>query len=346
MGVTAPAETPMYRHSWARRLAQKYRSYMREYMRVKRPGFTGTNKVLNGRGEKIRTSDLSVPNAHPEAKNRHGSNKLNLEELSNWYLTDRINTKGLTHFSQITIEGHFRQLKKDFKEVPSLQQLSEWLGKRSLGGRKRLFETFRAFGRWLEKKKAVYNPWSDIEVPRVPIPLLKAPSSVDVKELFTYLDSHYDPEIALRNKTIIAMFMESGLRLFELSSINLEDIDWIERTVRVWGKGRKEGKAPFGETSGYLLKAWLSRYNPNGGNIWGIDRSGVQVMLKRLNHSTGIVCNPHSFRRAFACILRKEGVDSMTIKDLGRWESLEMVQRYTRSVTFQDSLKCYKAPLG
>ena len=36
----------------------------------------------------------------------------------------------------------------------------------------------------------------------------------------------------------------------------------------------------------------------------------------------------------------------MTIKDLGRWESLEMVQRYTRSVTFQDSLKFYKAPLS
>ena len=33
----------------------------------------------------------------------------------------------------------------------------------------------------------------------------------------------------------------------------------------------------------------------------------------------------------------------MTIKDLGRWESLEMVQRYTRSVTFHDSLKFYKA---
>ena len=36
----------------------------------------------------------------------------------------------------------------------------------------------------------------------------------------------------------------------------------------------------------------------------------------------------------------------MTIKDLGRWESLEMVQRYTRSVTFEDSLKFYEAALG
>jgi len=36
----------------------------------------------------------------------------------------------------------------------------------------------------------------------------------------------------------------------------------------------------------------------------------------------------------------------MTTKDLGRWESLEMVQRYTRSVSFRDSLKFYKAPLS
>ncbi len=69
-------------------------------------------------------------------------------------------------------------------------------------------------------------------------------------------------------------------------------------------------------------------------------------MLKRLEQRTGIKCNPHTFRRTFACLLRKTGVDTMTIKDLGRWESLEMVQRYTRSVSFHDSLKFYKAPLS
>ncbi|MHA2067158.1 MAG: tyrosine-type recombinase/integrase [Candidatus Thorarchaeota archaeon] len=53
----------------------------------------------------------------------------------------------------------------------------------------------------------------------------------------------------------------------------------------------------------------------------------------------GLPCNPHVFRRTFACLLRKAGLDVMTIKDLDRWESLEMVQRYTRSITFQDSLK-------
>ncbi|MFC1901744.1 site-specific integrase [Chloroflexota bacterium] len=67
---------------------------------------------------------------------------------------------------------------------------------------------------------------------------------------------------------------------------------------------------------------------------------------RRLETATGLPCNPHTFRRTFACLLRKAGVDTMTIKDLGRWESLEMVQRYTRSVSFQDSLKFYRAPLS
>jgi site-specific recombinase XerD len=111
------------------------------------------------------------------------------------------------------------------------------------------------------------------------------------------------------------------------------------------GKGRKEAYAPLGELSEQYLKEWLAQYEPNG-NIWGINENGIQTMLKRLGQFTGLPCNPHTFRRTFACLLRKAGVDTMTIKDLGRWESLEMVQRYTRSISFQDSLKFYKAPLG
>lgn len=44
-------------------------------------------------------------------------------------------------------------------------------------------------------------------------------------------------------------------------------------------------------------------------------------------------------------LLRKAGADAITIKDFRRWESLDLVQRYTRSITFNDSLKFYKAPL-
>lgn len=69
-------------------------------------------------------------------------------------------------------------------------------------------------------------------------------------------------------------------------------------------------------------------------------------MLEQLGIETGLQCNPDTFRRTFACLLRKAGVDTMTIKNLGSWESFEMVKRYTRSVTFQDSMRFYKSPLG
>jgi site-specific recombinase XerD len=148
-----------------------------------------------------------------------------------------------------------------------------------------------------------------------------------------------------RDKAIIAMFVESGLRLNELASIKSTDINWGNKTIQTLGKGRKMALAPFGDLSEAYLRQWLSEYQPNG-NIWGLNHSGITMMLKRLQTKTGLKCNPHTFRRTFACLLRKAGVDTMTIKDLGRWESLEMVQRYTRSVTFEDSLKFYKPPLS
>jgi integrase len=92
---------------------------------------------------------------------------------------------------------------------------------------------------------------------------------------------------------------------------------------------------------------WLAEYKPKPQqHIWDIGAWGVTAMLDRLRQETGLPCNPHTFRRTFACLLRKAGVDTMTIKDLGRWESLEMVQRYTRSLTFEDCMKHYKAPLS
>ncbi len=75
---------------------------------------------------------------------------------------------------------------QDFDAVPNSIELSEWLGKHSPGARKRLFETFRAFGRWLEKKRVMRSPWSDIDIPRVPVPLLSA-SPLSLCNLWPFL---------------------------------------------------------------------------------------------------------------------------------------------------------------
>jgi integrase len=178
-----------------------------------------------------------------------------------------------------------------------------------------------------------------VDAPKVPKRILPSLSKEEVQVVIENAES-------ARDRAIVSLFAESGLRLTELANIRLRDIDWSNRTIRVIGKGNKEALAPFGEQSEGYLKAWLAEYHSNGDSMWGVNRWQIVVIMRNLKAKTGLPCNPHTFRRTFACLLRKAGVDTMTIKDLGRWESLEMVQRYTRSVTFEDALKFYKAPLS
>ena len=111
---------------------------------------------------------------------------------------------------------------------------------------------------------------------------------------------------------------------------------------KVTCKGNKEGLAPFGIRTESLLKEWLSQYRADG-RLWDINHWGINIMLQRLAAKTGLPCNAHTFRRTFASILAKKGIDSLHIMRLGRWESIQMVERYTKSVRFEDSLKLYSA---
>ena len=206
------------------------------------------------------------------------------------------------------------------------------------GNRHGYYQVIKTFYIWREQMFGLQNPVKDMPAPKLGKLILP---SLTQEQVMTLLNVTND----LRDKAIIALFTESGLRLSELTRIKETDIDWDNRTLRTIGKGRKEAYAPFGELSEGYLKEWLAEFKPNG-NIWGINEWGITSMLRRLEATTGLPCNPHTFRRTFACLLRKQGLDCLTIKDLGRWESVAMVERYTRSITFQDSLKFYKGVLS
>jgi integrase len=206
------------------------------------------------------------------------------------------------------------------------------------GNRHAYYRAIKTFYNWREETFELPSPMKRLKAPRLSKLILPSLTREQVSELLDKADS-------VRDRAIISMFTESGLRLSELANVKGTDIDWEKGTIRVLGKGRKEALAPLGKITREHLKLWLEEYRPNG-NIWGLNQWGITSMLRRLAKYTGMPCNPHVFRRTFACLLRKSGLDMMTIKDLGRWENLEMVQRYTRSVTFYDSLKFYRSVLS
>jgi len=179
------------------------------------------------------------------------------------------------------------------------------------------------------------NPLDKIDKPKRAKRLLPSVDREQVELLLNQLSN-------LRDKAIVSLLFDSGMRLNELSKIRQDEIDWDNYTVTIVGKGNKQRKAPFTEASAHLVREWLSMYSPNGGSIWGLNRWGIQIMLRRLGERTGVKCNPHSFRRGFACNLHKKGLSTLDIMHLGGWEDLSMVQRYTRSITFDDCLEHYR----
>lgn len=227
------------------------------------------------------------------------------------------------------VEGTRQDIRSYLNSIPP--------NKYGLGTRHASFRAIKAFSRWLNTEYSLPNLMKDMPAPILGKPILPSLEKEQVLHLIAESPS-------TRDKAIIALFVEGGLRLSELAGIESKHVNWTNRTVRVMGKGRKEALAPFGDLTEKHLAAWLEEYYPDG-NLWGLNEWGIASMLRRLGKATGLPSNPHVFRRTFACLLRKAGVDTMTIKDLGRWESLEMVQRYTRSVTFEDSLKHYRAAL-
>jgi site-specific recombinase XerD len=183
----------------------------------------------------------------------------------------------------------------------------------SVGGKHAYFRAISIFFNWLYSPKSgsdysdKLNPITMVEAPKRPKLILPSLSKEQVQLLIEKAHS-------TRDKAIIALFTESGLRLSELLNIKLPDISWESRTIRVLGKGNKEGYAPFGLLAEQCLKCWLTEYNPQPNqHIWNIGFWGIKAMLAQLSTETGLTCNPHTFRRTFACLLRKAGVENLSL---------------------------------
>jgi site-specific recombinase XerD len=203
------------------------------------------------------------------------------------------------------------------------------------GGKFAYFRAIRTLCNWLVYNDYLKdNPLKKVDPPK---PAKRILPSLTIQQVQYLIDSANN----LRDKCIISLLVDSGMRLNEIANVRKEDIDWTNYTVIIWGKGNKQRKAPFTEKTATILSEWLSN-NGHSNNVWDMTRRGIQSMLNDYKERTGLPCNAHTFRRTFASNLHRRGMDIEHIMRLGGWESLDMVLRYTRSVKFEDSLKLYQ----
>jgi integrase/recombinase XerC len=167
-----------------------------------------------------------------------------------------------------------------------------------------------------------------VSAPKTQRKLLAAVS----KEQLDVLLAHCHCE---RDKALISFLWYSGVRVSEAARVIAKDFNWDEGTVIVLAKGNRYRKALSGNG---IVKDWFSEHDS-----FELTSEGIQTILKIMFRETGIRCNPHSFRRGFAVHLVKSGLSTRVVQSLGGWESIAMVERYAKSLTFYDALQVYRA---
>ncbi|MFC1897707.1 tyrosine-type recombinase/integrase [Chloroflexota bacterium] len=150
-----------------------------------------------------------------------------------------------------------------------------------------------------------------MDSPHVAKKLLPSVTEEQVQILLKTTDS-------LRDKCVITMLFDSGLRLSEVCNIKHSDIDWSTNTLNVLVKGNREAKAAFTPNIANLLQEYIAKNGHGSDSLFGMKPRGVQDMLSRLSREAGFPCNAHSFRKGFACYLHKRGLSTLSIMHLGR----------------------------
>jgi site-specific recombinase XerD len=223
------------------------------------------------------------------------------------------------------------------------------------GNRMSNLRALKTFYNWRKRNYNLDNPANDIPVSEkgetIPPRLTKEQIQILLKSVDDTKNAQITPMIRARNKAMIILFIESGLRRNELLDQKLENFDYEHRKIFVHGKNDKEAYAPFEPIAQKYLKDYLEKARgmlpkANETGIWidkkgkPIGQNGLRGFLDTLKANTGLpATNPHTFRRTFACLLLDRGFSIKVIMMLGRWKTEDMVIRYTRGYTQDEAFK-------
>jgi integrase/recombinase XerC len=246
----------------------------------------------------------------------------------------------------------------------SLTTLRSWLANQQTRGRSRTTTARRAtaarvFGAWLVRTgRLTSDPAAALATPKSRRALPPAQGHDEVRLLLdaaaeravaeaTAEGSSTRQAVALRDVAVLELLYATGIRVGELTGLDLDDVDLERRVVRVFGKGRKERSVPFGVPAERAVTDWLSRGRPAlsasaprpgaGGALFlgargaRVDQRAVRAMVHaRLADVPGAPdIGPHGLRHTAATHLLEGGADLRTVQELLGHASLATTQIYT-----------------
>ena len=198
----------------------------------------------------------------------------------------------------------------------------------------------RTFYRYLIREKEVRkNPIASVSAPKA---RKRLPGNLDADRMARLLDIPGDGAIVDRDRAMLELLYSSGLRLAELVSLDVDDIDAQDATVRVTGKGSKERVVPVGRHALAALRQWRATrgdlanagekalFVSNRGKR--ISPRAVQERVKHWAKRQGIDANvyPQLFRHSFASHMLESSHDLRGVQELLCLDNFATTQVYTQ----------------
>lgn len=155
-----------------------------------------------------------------------------------------------------------------------------------------------------------------------------------------------------RNKAIILMFLDTGLRASELTDIKINEIDFDRGWIKVKGKGAKERVVRIGGTTQKALWKYLTyREKTECEQLWITEEAkpmklgGVQIMIKRLKERAGVTSKGscHRFRHTFALNFLRKDRNPFNLQYLLGHSDLRMVKHYVSTLGMEDALMAHES---
>jgi len=189
------------------------------------------------------------------------------------------------------------------------------------------------------------NPFNKIALPKPQKKLPKFIYDDEMDEFFNSIDISTD--IGLRDKLIFSLLYGSGLRVSELTSLELKDVNMNDKIISVHGKGSKDRIVPMSSESKELYKEYIFKVRPillsksdNLDNDYvflnfkgtTLTSRGVRDILNRIirDSESTLRVSPHTFRHTFATHLLNNGMDVRMVQELLGHENLSTTQIYTK----------------
>jgi integrase/recombinase XerC len=226
--------------------------------------------------------------------------------------------------------------------------------RQGIGGRsiQRNLSAIRAFYRYLNSNGlAAADPASGVATPKTP---RKLPQALDTDQAARLMEIPAHDVMAVRDRAMLELFYSSGLRLAELTGLNLDSIDYGDALVTVLGKGRKTRRVPVGRHAMHALRAWLQARSEFAGSdqpALFVSRQGrrisaraVQMRLRHWAVRQGLATSvhPHMLRHSFASHILESSGDLRAVQELLGHADISTTQVYTH-LDFQHLARVYDA---